>query len=174
MAMWSLLRTLFLTSIWMACVCSVAAQNAPPAHVTEPSGSWTQSGLKWTKPPAELHLNQRSAEAALLYFGPNHEFALVFANVIQGPNSEGVSHGDGRVVYLGTWKSESTILHVEYRLVGRTVAKSDETLPGPMQNGDVQVKDGVLLFDKMRFHRDGRLDDDLRIIVQGERSRLSH
>ena len=171
--MWRLLRTLFLTSIWMACVCSVAAQNAPPAHVTQPSRSWTQSGLRWTKPPAELHLKQRSAEAALLYFGPNHEFALVFASVIQGPNSEGVSHGDGRVVYLGTWESESTIPHVEYRLVSRTVAKANETLPGPMQKGDVQVKEGVLLFDKMRFQRDRRLDDDLRTIVQGERGRLA-
>jgi len=41
-----------------------------------------------------------------------------------------------------------------------------------MQKRDVQGKEGVLLFNKMRFHRDRRLDDDLRTIVQGERGRL--
>jgi hypothetical protein len=172
--MLSLLRNPLLTSlVCVAGVWSFTAQNATQAQVAQPSGSWCQSGLKWNKPPAELHLNQRYAEAAVLYFAPNHEFALVYANVIQGPNSEGLSHGDGRVVHLGMWRSEGAILHVEYRLVSRTVAKANETLPGPMQKGDVRVKDGVLLFDKMRFHRDQRLDDDLRAIMQGERARIS-
>jgi hypothetical protein len=168
-----LLTTIYLTTIYLARVCDLAAQSPTQAQVAHPLGSWCQSGLKWTKPPAELQLNGRSAEAGLLYFGPNGQFALIYGTVIQGRNWEAVSHGDGRVVYLGTWKLDGTVLRVEYRLASRTVQRENETLPGPMQQADIRAEGGFLLFDKMRFHRDRRLGDDLRAINEGERARLS-
>jgi len=66
------------------------------------------------RPPPELELNQRYAEAAVLYFSPDRRFVLVYATVIQGPTSEAISGGDGRVVYFGTWKLTGNSLHVEY------------------------------------------------------------
>jgi len=153
----------------LLCLLVVASQG----QHSRVSGSWRQSGIKWTKAPTELHLKQRYAESAVLYFGASHDFALVYASVIQGPRSEVLSRGDGQVVYLGTWRPDGPTLHLEYQLISRTVSKSGETLPGPRQKGDVQIKNGTLLFEKMGFQRDPRLDDDLRAILQGERARFS-
>jgi hypothetical protein len=135
------------------------------------SGAWCESSVKWTKPPAELHLDERSAQAGLLYFGPNNQFALIYGTVIQGANWETLSHGDGRVVYLGTWTLEGTVVRVEYRLVSRTIRKDGEKLPGPFEKRSIQSKGEVLIFDRARFHRETRLDDQLLAVLQGEGAR---
>jgi hypothetical protein len=127
--------------------------------------------VTWKKPPAELELKQRYAEARILYFSPDHRFVLLAATVIQGPTSEAIRGGDGRVVYLGTWKLTGNSLHVEYRLVSRTVAEEGETLPGPVQSEDVRVRSSELQFQKGRFMRDEKLDDELKAILQGESAR---
>ena len=137
------------------------------------TGAWLQSGVKWVAPPAELQLNQRSAEAAVLFFGAKNEFAMVYANVIRGSNSEGLSQGDGRVVYLGTWRTDGAKWRVEYRLVSRTVSKPGEILPGPLERTSPQLRNGALLFDKMRFQRDRRLDSELQAVYDGESARLA-
>jgi hypothetical protein len=92
--------------------------------------------------------------------------------VIQGPKSEGVSRGDGQVVFLGKWKSDGAKLSVEYRLVSRTVRKEGEVIPGPLQQMEISKQDDLLLFQKMRFTRDKRLDNDLLAIYQGESARF--
>jgi hypothetical protein len=143
------------------------------AQVAPPSGAWRQTNVTWKKPPAELELKQRYAEAAVLYFSPDQRFVLVYATVIQGPTSEAISGGDGRVVYFGTWKLTGYSLHVEYRLVSRTVAKESETLPGPVQSEDVRVRGSTLLFQNDRFRRDEKLDgdDEFKIILERESAR---
>lgn len=155
---------------FLFCLLSAPLQSQEPSVL----GAWRQSGLKWKKPPAELQLKQRYAESAILYFGRNHEFAVMYATVIQGPHAEGVSRGDGRVVYLGTWNADGIVLRVEYQLVSRTVLVENETLPGSMQIGEIQVKKGALLFKKMLFHRDRQLDDELRDIAQDERALMKN
>jgi hypothetical protein len=137
-----------------------------PNNLCHPRGS-PQS----FQPPAELELKQRYAEAAVLYFSPDQRFVRLYGTVIQGPKSEGLSHGDGRVVYLGTWKLTGNTLHVEYRLVSRTVAKEGETLPGPIQSEDIHVRGSTLRFQKDRFERDKNLDDEFKAILQGESAR---
>lgn len=64
---------------------------SPQTGTPATRGAWRQSNVKWKKPPAELQLKQRYAEATLLYFGSNHEFSLVYTTVIQGLKSEVVS-----------------------------------------------------------------------------------
>jgi hypothetical protein len=54
-------------------ILSMSPRNDAPA----PQGAWRQSDVKWNKPPAELQLEERYAEAALLYFGSSHEFSVV-------------------------------------------------------------------------------------------------
>jgi hypothetical protein len=135
-------------------------------------GAWRESGIKWTKPPSELQLNERSAEAGLLYFGPKRKFAIVYGTVIEGPTWETLSHGDGRVVYLGTWQLDGAVLRVKYRLVSRTVFKEGEALPGPVEIRTLQLKSGALFFEKTRFQRDQRLDDQLLAVLYGESARI--
>jgi hypothetical protein len=138
------------------------------------SGAWCESSVKWTKPPAELHLDERSAQAGLLYFGSNNQFALIYGTVIQGANWETLSHGDGRVVYLGTWTLEGTVVRVEYRLVSRTIHKESERLPGPLEKKTIHSKGKVLILDKAHFHRETRLDDQLLAVLQGESVRQAN
>jgi hypothetical protein len=154
------------TIFFLLCLLSAPLQSQDPSFLV----SWRQSGVKWKRPPAELHLKERYAESAVLYFDANHEFVLVYGTVIQGPKAEGLSHGDGRVVYFGTWRADGAVLHVRYQLVSRTISKSNETMPGPMQMGEIQIKNGSLLFEGMLFHRDRRLENDLRDTMQGERA----
>jgi hypothetical protein len=142
------------------------------AQVAAPSGAWRQTNVSWKKPPAELELKQRYAEAAVLYFSPDQKLVLMYGTLIQAPSSEGMSHGDGRIVYLGTWKLTGNSLHVEYRLVSRTVPKEGETLPGPVQSEDIRVGGSTLRFQKDRFDRDKNLDDEFKAILQGESARL--
>ena len=143
------------------------------AQVAPPTGAWRQTNVVWNKPPAELDLNERYAEAAVLYFSPDQRFVLMYATVIQVPTSEAISGGDGRVVFFGTWKLTGNSLHVEYRLVSRTVAKEGETLPGPVRSGDVRARGSTLLFQKDRFRRDEKLDgdDEFKIILERESTR---
>jgi hypothetical protein len=143
------------------------------AQVAPPSGAWRQTNVTWKKPPAELELKQRYAEARILYFSPDQRFVLLAGTVIQGPTSEVISGGDGRVVYFGTWKLTGSSIHVEYRLVSRTVAKEGETIPGPVQSEDVRVRGSTLLFQNDRFRRDEKLDgdDEFKIILERESAR---
>jgi hypothetical protein len=141
------------------------------AQVGPPSGAWRQTNVTWKKPPAELELKQRYSEARILYFSPDQRFVLLAGTVIQGPTSEAISGGDGRVVYLGTWKLTGNSLQVEYRLVSRTVAEEGETLPGPVHSEGVRVRGSALQFQKGRFRRDEKLDDELKAILQGESAR---
>jgi hypothetical protein len=97
---------------------------------------------------------------------------LVYAYVIQHPKSEALSRGDGHVVYLGTWGIDGHSLVVKYRLVSRTIAKPGEVLPGPFEKQNVQLEGQVMLFEKMRFRRDPRLDADLMATFQGESALL--
>jgi hypothetical protein len=127
--------------------------------------------MSWKGPPAELDLKQRYAEAAVLYFSPDQRLVLMYGTLIQSHSSEGMSHGDGRIIYLGTWKVTGTSIHVEYRLVSRTVAKEGETLPGPIQSKDIHLRGNTLLFQKDRFDRDKNLDDEFKAILEGESAR---
>ena len=155
--------------IWLCLLggASVRAQIAPP------SGAWRQTNVTWKKPPPELESKERYAEARILYFSPDQRFILLAATVFQGPTSEVISGGDGRVVYLGTWKLTGNSLHVEYRLVSWTVREEGETLPRPVHSEDVRVRGRTLLFQKDRFRRDEKLDgdDEFKIILERESAR---
>jgi hypothetical protein len=121
-----------------------------------------------------MHLNERLAEVGLLYFSPNNQFALVYGTVIQRATSETLSQGDGRVIYLGTWKFDGSAVRVEYRLVSRTVPEEGEKLPGPVEEKTLRWRGGILLFDKTMFKRDKRLDDQLLSVLQDESARVRH
>jgi hypothetical protein len=135
------------------------------------SGAWRQARVKWIKPPAELHLNERQGEASTLYFASDHRFMLLYASVIQSPRAETISHGDGQVVFLGTWQMDGGKLGAKFRLVSRTVSQEGEALPGPIQKETVRLSGAALMFRRKRFLRDTRLDNELSMILQGASAR---
>jgi hypothetical protein len=142
----------------------------PSSSQTPPVlGAWRQESLRWIKAPAELHEQERSAEAALLYFGSDHRFALVYGTINQGTSWETLSHGDGQTVYLGTWVLDGPSILIDYQMVSKTFLREGDSLPGPKLKKTIQLrKRGDLLFDTVRFTRDTRLDDQLLAVLRGE------
>jgi hypothetical protein len=138
------------------------------AQVAAPLGVWRQTNVKWQRPPAELELRNRYAESAVLYFSPDHRFVLMFGTLIQRISSEEMSKGDGRIVYLGTWKVNDNSVHVEYHLVSRTVAIEGEIIPGAPVSDDIQLRGSTLHFKKDRFARDRNLDVEFKATLETE------
>jgi hypothetical protein len=153
---------------------SSSLSRAQPAEIAIPSGTWVETDVGWLRPPAELdYLHEHYGEAGILFFGADHRFLLVYGTVIKQPGSESFSHGDGRVVFLGTWQVHGSSLRVHYQLVERTVARGGEQIPGPMLSADILMKGADLMFDRKRFDRDARLDHDLKAILEGSTARHS-
>ena len=151
-------------------LCLLGGASLKP-QVTPPWGAWRQTNVAWKKPPAELKSNERYAEARVLYFSPDQRFVVLTGTVIRTPTLETIGVGDGQVVRLGTWKVTGNSLHVEYRLVSKTVVMKGETLPGPVQNESIRARGSTLLFQRDSFKRDERLDDYLKATLQGESAR---
>jgi hypothetical protein len=160
-------------SVYAIVICTVLLPGTLHAQTRRFVGTWVETGVRWSKPPAKLHLNERFADCAILYFAPNGDFALVYGTVIKAAHSEVLSHGDGRVVYLGTWTAKNATLGIRYRLVSRTVQQLKESLPGPIETGEVRIHNATLLFANKRFNRDARLDNELRSTLEGEQARLA-
>jgi len=142
--------------------------NQLHAQVSNPSGAWRQQSIAWGDAPPELEEDERQGQAAILYFGPDHQFALIYASVIQMPSKciEHVSVGDGQVVYLGKWKLDSGGVSVNYQLVSRTIQIKGEHIPGAFVTGLIRFKNSTLSFQNETFERDRMLDEDVRTVVR--------
>jgi hypothetical protein len=55
------------------------------AQVAPASGAWRQSNLTWKKPPADLELKERYAEAAILYFSRDQRFVCCMERASKDP-----------------------------------------------------------------------------------------
>jgi hypothetical protein len=53
--------------------------------VAPPRTAWLQTDLKWEKAPATINPRLRTSTAAILYFGEDHTFALMYRVVNQVP-----------------------------------------------------------------------------------------
>jgi len=130
--------------------------------VQTPQGAWLQDDIKWLKAPKKINPKLRYGRAAIIYFGPDHTFALIYAWVerVQG-KYEGISNGDGQVVYMGSWELAEKTVKVKYRLVSRTVQVAGEQLPGPFKEDIARIEGAVVLFLEHSFHRSAALDADV-------------
>lgn len=131
----------------------VFAQSAP-------EGAWLQDGAKWSKAPREYNAKLHFARTAIIYFGADHTFALIYATVNRVPEEyEVISNGDGQEVYLGTWGIADNTIALNYRLVRRTVHAKGEQLPGPMKTESARRRGSALVFLGHSFHRSAALDE---------------
>ena len=125
-----------------------------------PQGAWLRDGSKWESAPRDINPQLQSAEAAILYFGKDHKFALIYCTVGRAPKQYMViSNGDPRNVYEGEWKTEDKSISVTYRLVEATILRSDQKLPGPIRHGIIELSNGtVVIFKKETYRRVAALD----------------
>ncbi len=132
-----------------------------------PEGAWIQDGIVWSSPPADVNPTLQYAQTAILYFAPDHTFALLYATVNRVPSKyEVVSNGDGQIVYLGTWQGRPDGgIAAEYRLVSRSVQKPGESLPGSAENRRATRSGAFIVFDGRKFQRDSALDASVRDVI---------
>jgi len=134
-----------------------------------PQGAWLQDGTKWTNAPADINPHLQSAPVALLYFGKDHRFALLYCTVVRVPRQYmTISNGDPRAVYQGEWKARQRSISVAYQLVEATILLKGQELPGPMQYATIQVSSGALItLDGKTFRRAASLDKSASEALHG-------
>jgi hypothetical protein len=147
-------------------------------------GAWLQDDVKWVNAPPDINPQLQSGSAAVLYFGKDQTFALIYCTVGREPKKYmTISHGDPQNLFLGKWETRGENILVEYRLVSRTIHTiPKEELPGPIQHATMKVSHNILSFDRKTFrptpglnerifHRTPELDKSAAEVLSGtERS----
>ena len=124
-------------------------------------GAWITRDIDWVKAPAAVERGLRTGEAAVLYFGPEKSFALIYCVIYHARDRYAISAGDGQVVYIGSWKPGSDgVIDVEYRLVSRSVGVMGETLPGKVERGTIKIAPQQFEFNTKPYIRLRALDAD--------------
>jgi len=124
-------------------------------------GAWLDTASKWVKAPKGVAPNEQSSQTAVLYFGKDHKFTLIYCTIIRVPKkSMNLSNGDPRGVYRGEWTVNDNTVSLMYQLVERTVSIQGQSLPGPIQHATIAMpQDATLRFDGKQFRREVALDD---------------
>lgn len=153
-----------------ASVVSIVLWSVTTVALAQPGkalqGAWLQEGIKWAKAPKEINPRLSSGRAAIVYFGPDHAFAVIYATVNRVPREyEVICNGCGQVVYSGTWEIDDKTIKVKYRLVSRTVEVAGEQLPGPVKEDTAKLKGDAIVFLGHSFHRATELDANVREFV---------
>ena len=150
----------------VAFVCLLAIGADKQKSTTDPAtlvGAWLQTNLKWEAAPSTINPQLRTSQAAILYFGEDHAFALMYCVVNQVPAEYIViSHGDGLGLYRGQWTTDRKGIVVWYQFVPirpRQWPEGPET-GLPIQHATVSRSHHQLSFADMKFEREQKLDDD--------------
>lgn len=143
-------------------------------NVTEirPAGTWIQNDVKWKNAPESGNPHLQVADVKLLLFNADHTFAVVECVLNRVPHKYiAISHGDGEIVYLGTWQSVANHIVANYRLVSRTVALEGERLPGEEQREVVTGSRSLLRFGGRSYKRTRALEKSTTEIADIARKR---
>jgi len=124
-------------------------------------GAWLEADSKWINAPKDVAAHEQWRQTAVLYFGKNHKFALIYCTVIRVPNKYmNISNGDPRGVYRGEWSIHDGTASLTYQLVEQTVLPKGQKLPGPIQHANIKISNGPTLgFDGKLFRREVALDE---------------
>lgn len=155
--------TTVLLLFWFAASCAALEKAEKKVALT---GAWLQDGIKWINAPAEINAHLQTGQAALLYFGPDHTFAIIYCVVNRVPKQYmTISHGDGQVVYLGKWEAAGDQISTTYRLMSRTVQIKGEKLPGPELRATIKKSHVLLVLQSKSYRRVDALDKNAADVV---------
>jgi hypothetical protein len=123
-------------------------------------GAWLDTASKWVKAPKGVAPKEQFSQTAVLYFGKDHKFTVIYCTVIRVPKKYmNISNGDPRDVYRGEWSVNENTVSLTYQLVERTMSIQGQTLPGLIQHATIKVpQDATLSFDRKQFRREVALD----------------
>jgi hypothetical protein len=106
-------------------------------------------------------LPEQWSQTAVIYFGKDHKFALIYCTVHQVPNKYmTISNGDPRRVYTGEGSIHDDTVALTYQLVEQTIVVQGQKLPGPVQHANIKTSSRPTLgFAGKRFRREVALDE---------------
>jgi hypothetical protein len=132
--------------------------TAPKERTLE--GAWLESDSKWMNAPKGVAPHEQTSQTAVLYFGRDHKFALIYCTVIRVSKAHmNISDWDPRGVYRGEWSIDNDTLSLNYQLVEQTIVLQGQKLPGPIQHANIKISVGPILnFDRKQFRREPALD----------------
>jgi hypothetical protein len=140
----------------------ILSQSSLPIAPNEGAleGAWLKADSKWINAPKDVALHEQTSQTAVLYFGRDHKFALIYCTVIRAPKEHmNISNGDPRGVYRGEWSIDGGTVSLTYQLVEQTIVLKGQKLPGPIQQANIKISaDPVLNFDRKQFRREPALD----------------
>src|SRR5947209_9586154 len=103
-------------------------------------GAWLEVGSRWINAPKDVAPHEQWSQTAVLYFGKDHKFALIYCTVIRVPKKYvNISNGDPRGVYRGEWSIHGDKVSLSYQLVEQTVLPVGQKLPGPVQHANIHI-----------------------------------
>jgi hypothetical protein len=117
---------------WCVLAGSVRAQESQSGDF------WIPVNVHWSRPhggPANVTV----ASTVILYFGRKGVFARDECWVIRTGRSITISNGDPHNESVGSWGPIADGMHMKYRLVGRTVERKGEPLPGKVVEADAEM-----------------------------------
>jgi hypothetical protein len=132
--------------------------TAPNERTLE--GAWLKANSKWINAPKDVAPHEQTSQTAVLYFGRDHKFTLVYCTVIRASKAHmNISDGDPTGVYRGEWSIHNDTLSLSYQLVEQTIVLQGQKLPGPIQHANIKISTGPILnFDRKQFRREPALD----------------
>jgi hypothetical protein len=81
-------------------------------------GAWLEADSNWVNAPKYVTSREQWSQTAVLYFGKDHKFALMYCTVIRVPKKYmNISNGDPRGVYRGEWSIHNDTVSLTYQLV---------------------------------------------------------
>jgi len=99
----------------------------------ELEGAWLEADSKWVNAPKDVAPRTQSGQTAVLYFGRDHKFALIYCTVIRVAKDHlNISNGDPRSVFRGEWSIHGNTISLTYQLVEQTIVVQGRELPGPI------------------------------------------
>jgi hypothetical protein len=144
-------------------LCLLLSQSSLAVASTESAleGAWLEADSKWINGPKGIAPHEQTSQTAVLYFGRDHKFALIYCTVIRIPKKYmNVSNGDARGVYRGEWSIDDDTVSLTYQLVEQTVVIQGQRLPGPIQHASIKISTGpTLSLKRKQFRREVALDD---------------
>lgn len=109
------------TFVFLFLLLSQSSLAVAPNH-TALEGAWLEVDSKWINAPKEVAPHEQWSQTAVIYFGKDHKFALIYCTVYQVPKKYMIiSNGDPRGVYTGEWNIHDDTVALTYQLVEQTI-----------------------------------------------------
>lgn len=143
--------TIFAIFVAMACHANSPTQAPDSAMLTQ--DLWVHLDSEW-RPYGEESGLMSVAYARVLQFSPAGEFSWIACMLLHNTkrNSVSISAGDGQVFFLGRWQVTDDHATVEYVKAREMVHVPGSDQPfEKKQTATVEMKDGVVIFEGLRF-----------------------